>query len=170
MALKRENVVDKIEREVITKRYCSTVGCEQVAMVGQSICEACDNRIRTERTTAANRARGLETIEQMKAYCKRTLRARLFTTKPSFERWSETMTQATVDLLILHAGKPDEIVLERLRAIGALDENNKLVPLADRPARRAAIEAKQKAERERIDAELRARGIVRRDMNPEGAT
>jgi hypothetical protein len=166
MALKRERRTDPFAQPV--KRFCSTVGCEQVAAVGSTRCEACDNRGRMERVRAANEARGLHSVDDMRAYCKRLLRARFLNAKPSFERWAENITQRTVDLIVTHGNDSDVRVLERLFAIGAIDENRKLVPLADRQARRDEIEAKQKAEQERIEAALKAQGVVRRpDIDTE---
>jgi hypothetical protein len=149
------------------KRICTTVGCEQVAAAWSAMCEACEDRERVARAEASCRAKGLNTTAERIAYCRKLLRARLFTAKPSFEAWAEPMTQSTVDLLLLHNGRDDERVLARLRALGALDEQNRLVPHEKRAELRAAHEARVRAERERVDAMLKAQGIVRREVDTE---
>jgi len=54
----------------------------------------------------------------------------------------------------------DVRLLERLRSIGVIDEKDKLVPLAERAARRGAIEALEKERRAAADAQIAAAGIV----------
>jgi hypothetical protein len=59
--------------------------------------------------------------------------------------------------------KNDERVLRRFRAMAVIDEHNQLIPHEKRAEVRAAIEARVRAERERIEAMLKAQGVVRRE-------
>lgn len=170
MALKAESVVDKIEREAGVQRElipCATPGCGGPAFAfvdDRNLCQRCYEGQLNTAAFERCKARGLVTVDDMRAYCRRILKRGVFS-KPSFERWAEFMTQKTVDWLVMRNDKDDHRVLDRLRALGALDENNKLVPLEERAARRAKVEAERKAERERIDAALKAQGIVRSDVD-----
>jgi hypothetical protein len=150
--------------------FCATVGCEQRVLFGQRLCQACDERERNEKAMASNRARGLTSVDEMRAYCRRMLKRGLFGDRPSFERWAENITQGTVERLLLMGGKDDGRVLERLRNMGVIDEQNRVVPVDERGARRAALEAARKADRERIEAVLAAQGVVRKTVDTEAAS
>jgi hypothetical protein len=144
---------------------CRAVGCETPAMNGYAHCEACDRRIRQEKSEARCRELGLTTVEEKKAYCRR-MASRLFN-RPSFERWVENLTQATVDRLALMGGNDDLKTLERFRAHGAIDEQNRLIPHEKRAEVRAAHEALVRAERERLETMLKAQGVVRRETEAQ---
>jgi hypothetical protein len=138
---------------------CRSVGCAQPAMNGFAHCRACEDRLDSERARKACEALGLHTLEQKKAYVRRMMRE-VFA-PPSFDRWAQTIKQGSVDFLVRSGGKDDGKVLDRLRALGVIDGDNKLIPLEKRAEVRAAHEAKVRAERERIDAMLKAQGVVR---------
>jgi hypothetical protein len=151
--------------------HCDTVGCEQPAfnrVDGKNLCRGCEDRIRHEQAEAFCRSKGLDTVEQRRAYCKQQLR-NFGRGVPSFERWARAMTQKTIDYLVLADGADDRKVLERLFYLGVIDEHRKLIPLDQREARRGAMEAARKAERERIEAALAAQGVVRRNVDTEAA-
>lgn len=138
--------------------YCSTVGCEQPAAFlvgGRNLCRLCDARIRQEEAAENCRRQGLNTPEEIRADCMRKMRT--FGITPKLDAWLRIITQGTVDRLLLNG---DEHTLKRLREACAIDEQNKLVPPEQRDAVRAQRDAARTADRERIEAELAARGAV----------
>lgn len=139
------------------KLFCDTVGCEQQGAVrigNRILCLTCRDREREVEAQAFCKARGLHTVEDMRAYCMRL--ARSFGRGGSFETWAKNIRQETVDLIELHGNPSDKQALERLRDHGAIDERNQVVPLEAREAlRQARLEEKKRAE-----AELRERRIV----------
>lgn len=140
------------------KVWCSVVGCEQPAAFlvrGRNLCRGCDTRIRNEEAAEYCRTRGLNTREDMRADVVR--KAREFGTAPKFEAWLRVITQGTVDGLLLNG---DEHTLKRLREACAIDEHDRLIPIEQREAVRASRDAARTADRERIEAELAARGAV----------
>jgi hypothetical protein len=130
-------------------------------MLGFAHCRACDERIRHEAAEARCRELGLTTVAERKAYCRRMMKQTF--APPSFERWANHITQAGVDTLVRMGTKGDEQVLRRFRAMAVIDEHNQLIPHEKRAEVRAAIEARVRAERERIEAMLKAQGVVRRE-------
>lgn len=154
MAGRAPSKVEQLEREAAPVRYCSTVGCEQRAQPGRAQCEACEGRLRHERAVAWCEARGLKTVDDMRRYCARL--ARSIGRPPRFEVWAKNITQRAVDLMLISAGESDKAALERLREHGAIDEANKVVPLEERAKRAEA----RRALRQRMEEELKARGIV----------
>lgn len=165
----RKGLVSDLERQAAEQAapakpprpICRTVGCPQPAMNGFAHCRECDERIRHEAAEARCLELGLTTLEEKKAYVRRM--AKKVFGPPSFERWANHITQAGVDTIVRMGTTNDERVLARFRAMAVIDEKNVLVPVAERAARRAANEAKVRAERERIEAILKSQGIVRRE-------
>lgn len=131
------------------------VPCDECGKPGRRvgariICEACETEERHRASEAFCEAKGLKTREERIAFCKKL--ARSFGQGPRFETWAKNIKQAAVDTLVLHDGKGDRDALDRLRAEGVIDEQNKVIPPG--PARVAAKEA-QRAERERALEELK---------------
>jgi hypothetical protein len=165
----RKGLVSDLERQAAEQAapakpprpICRTVGCPQPAMNGFTHCQACDERIRHEAAEARCRELGLTTVAERKAYCRRMMKQSF--APPSFERWANHITQAGVDTLVRMGTKGDEQVLRRFRAMAVIDEHNELIPQEKRADVRAAIEARVRAERERIEAMLKAQGVVRRE-------
>jgi len=158
MALKRTAAQVDLARAA-AKRFCSRQECGNVALAWHQLCEACYEAVRSAEVKASLEARGLKSVEDCKAYCRRMAK-KVLHGAPSFERWAESMTQATVDVIVTMRTPSDVRLLERLRSIGVIDEKDKLVPLAERAARRGAIEALEKERRAAADAQIAAAGIV----------
>jgi hypothetical protein len=138
---------------------CRTVGCRQPAMNGHAHCQPCTERIRHEEAEAFCQAQGLVTLADKKRFVREKLKS--FARRPSFERWAENMKQESVDFLVRGGGRDDLKVLDRLRAMGIVDDENRLIPLEGRAAAREAREAKVRAERAKAEEILRAQGVVR---------
>lgn len=154
MARKRE--LEKPTTEA-PKVFCDAPGCENRAfnrVAGRNMCRACLESEHRERAAEACKARGLNSIAEMRAYCMRLAKSFV---EPSFERWCKNMRQETVDIIARGGSTTDEKCLERLRAAGVIDGRNKLIPLE---ARAVAADA-HRAERARVickvEEELRAR-------------
>lgn len=141
---------------------CLTKGCGGFAALGGSLCESCQQEVRYRRSAAFCEERGLRTLQERKEFCRRQAREGLFR-GASFETWALSMTQRTIDIIVLNGSASDEHCLERLRAAGVIDGGNKLIPLE---ARAVAAEA-HRAERARVlcenQVELEARGVVERE-------
>jgi hypothetical protein len=140
--------------------YCRSVGCEQRVRTGRAHCEACEVEQRHRESEAFCREHGLTTIEEKRAYCARM--AKRFA-PPSFERWAATITQKTVDIIERLSGKDVDRTLERLRAAGAIDGRNKVIPTE---ARATAAEA-YRAERARRICEVEAALAAHRKAEEE---
>lgn len=137
----------------VSRPFCSTVGCEQRVTNGANggKCNACALREHQERADARCRELGLDTPEKRRDYFHRQLkRVRVDLQKPTFERWCDAMTQHSVDMMVRLDW--DES-LEKLRRACVIDAENKLIPLEQR----AAMLEEKKKERERFEAELKAR-------------
>jgi hypothetical protein len=137
-------------------------GCDQAAyskVEGRNLCLACQAAIRHEKAAAFCKARGLNSVAEMRAYCMKLSRS--FGRAPSFETWCKNMTQRTVDIIARGCTPTDEKCLERLQAAGVIDGRHQLIPME---ARAVAAHA-YRAERARLicqtEAELQARGQVR---------
>lgn len=143
-----------LEQALVTRLWCATVGCERHARPGSRLCEDCETEQHQRASEAFCEAHGLRTVEQKRAYCARL--ARSFGRAPRFETWAKNITQRAVDLMLINAGEGDKQALERLRDYGAIDEQNRVVPTEERAERAQA----RKAQRERIEQELRERGVV----------
>lgn len=102
---------------------------------------------------AAERARqfaekhGLKTVADHIAFFRKKLRS--FGQRDPFETWCTGLTQKAVDRIFMLGGRDAERMRRRWLEAGVIDEHDKLVPLADRPARQAAMkEAAAKAQAE----------------------
>lgn len=144
------------------RRFCATVGCEQTALSWSKLCGNCTDRERAERAEASCRAKGLLTVEDRVRYCRDLLKRGVFG-RPSFERWAENLTQPTIDLIVLHGNEDDLRLLARLRDRCVIDAQNRLTPAADREGLRAERAARIEEERARVEAHLKAQGVVRRE-------
>jgi hypothetical protein len=118
--------------------------------MARTLCQACDERVFHEQAVASCKAKGLDTVEKQRAYCRQMVRS-FGRRAPSFEQWAENITQEAVDRLVLMGGKSDEAVLEKLRAHGAIDGRNKVIPAGE--PRRIAADA-VRAERARQIAKV----------------
>lgn len=143
---------------------CDGAGCLQAAFsrVGASNlcleCQAAERRKVSEQFCAE---RGLDTVEAKREFCK-TL-ARKFGRGPSFEEWARSITQKTVDIIERMGGKDVERTLDRLRAAGAIDGRNKVIPMEAREVAAAA----HRAERARLICETEAYLEARRRETEE---
>lgn len=140
--------------------FCATVGCEQRCMPGHRLCGSCEVEQRHRESEAFCREHGLTTVEEKRAYCARM--ARRFA-PPSFERWAATITQKTVDIIERLGGKDVDRTLERLRAAGAIDGRNKVIP----PEARATAAEAYRAERARQICEMQAALAAHRKSEEE---
>lgn len=117
-------------------------------------------RVAAERARAWMEANGLKTPEDCSAFVRRQARGNHahMRTLSKFEAWCESMKQSAVDWLVRDriTNPETEKVLRRLRAAAVIDEHNRLIPLPNRPALRAKLDA----ERAAADAELLARRRV----------
>lgn len=151
---------------------CDTTGCGDEAWIRdgeQNLCRRCHEGKRNTEAFERCKAKGLNTVADMQAYCRQSLKKGLFG-RPSFERWAETMKQGTVDTMLRMATLSDEKTLERLRTLCVIDAENKVIPVVERQALRDALEAKIRAERERVAKLLGEQGVVRRsDVDTEAA-
>lgn len=135
---------------------CDTDGCGEPAFVrdeGRNYCHRCYEGRRNTEAFERCKAMGLNTVEDMRAYCRQMLKKGIFE-KPSFERWAETMKQATVDAMVRMCTDSDLKTIGRLRAMCAIDADNKIVPLEKRQALRSAMAARIAAESALEDAPL----------------
>jgi hypothetical protein len=81
-----------------------------------------------------------------------------------FEVWCNSISQHSIDIMLTTSGREAmEPLFERFRRAGVIDANDKLVPKEDRARYASAYEAQRKAERERIEAELAAHGVIPRE-------
>lgn len=154
--------VAQLESQAAPVRYCDTVGCEQPAkhrVDGKALCDGCEERVRGEVSRERCKARGLNTVEEMRAYCRR-MAGRAFGAPPTFEVWAKNITQQTVDILVRMGGRDDLKALDRLRRFGVIDEENRLVPHDQREARRRLFAEQERVDRERFEAEMKAKGVV----------
>lgn len=55
--------------------------------------------------------------------------------RPPFQKWADSITQKTVDAIARFGAENDNECLVRLRALGVIDERNRVVPVALRPWR-----------------------------------
>lgn len=164
MALKQAPRTQPFAESV--KRFCATVGCEQVALAWSRLCATCEARVRSEAAEASCRAKGLLTVEDRVRYCRDLLKRGVFG-RPSFERWAENLTQPTIDLIVLHGNEDDLRLLARLRDRCVIDAQNRLTAPADRERLRAERAARVEQERARVAEALAAQGVVRRDIDTE---
>lgn len=150
-------------------RLCATEGCQGKPLPHRAKCENCDTRERQEKSAARCAELGLHTVEAKREFCRQLLRS--FGTGPSFDTWAKKITQRTVDLIALHAGKGDLQCLERLRTVGAIDGRNKLIPVEARAVAADAyrqerarelvkVQAELAEQRENMERELQERGRV----------
>ena len=149
-------------------RYCATVGCEQKARVGALKCESCETRERQERSEARCRELGLTTVEEKRAYCRRMAKT-AFNRTPSFVAWALKMQQRTLDLILLQGGKDAENTRRRLEELGVLGPDGKLLPVDQREEAMVAAREKRAEERAKLEAQLKAQGVVRREIDTEAS-
>lgn len=148
----RLNKVQEIEREVRGLPTCERCHAGRATNIikERRLCDSCQADLRHEESKAFCDRMGLRTIDEMREFCRQ--RARTFGRGISFEQWSKTITQRTVDIIAVTGGRSDEQCLERLRAVGAIDGRNKLIPLE---GRQVAADA-HRAERARLICETEA--------------
>lgn len=131
---------------------CDTVGCGKPGrrIGARLVCTDCEANERHRAAEAFCKSQGLVTIEDKREFCRRTARDGMFSRFPSFQRWASGIKQAAVDLMVLHDGKGDREALERLRAEGAIDGRNQVIP----PEARAVAKEAYRAERARQIAQV----------------
>lgn len=101
-------------------------------------CEAAERHAESEKFCAAH---GLVTREDMMAFCKR--QARTFGRAQSFEGWAQGIKQQAVDFLVRDDSTGSREALERLRAEGAVDGRNQVIPAEARAVAKAAYRAER---------------------------
>ena len=147
-----------LSSEAGPRMVCDTKGCDQAAMIrdedGEALCHRCDEGKHNRRAFEHCKALGLNSVEDMKAYCRRTAKT-LFRGQASTDTWLEQMTQPTVDRIVTMGTKTDEKLLERLRAKCVIDNENRVIDPVKRPSLRAARAAHIENERRRAEAELK---------------
>lgn len=152
--------------EVAGRVSCDTEGCGAWAFIkekNKNLCQRCWEGQLNAEAYAHCKDKGLNTVADMRAYCSRLLRSGVFTA-PSFERWAENLQQPAIDRMAMMNGKSDKQVLLRLRGLGVIDAQNKIIPVDARAAARNAHEAEVRAERERAEAILKDQGVIAADV------
>lgn len=158
----QQGKVAQLEREAaalppIPLLPCGRGGCKNPAKVKVAerwVCFACRDELRSDESRKFCEARGLRTVEEMRAYCKE--KARSFGRAGSFDAWTKNMTQSTVDIIRRLDGARSP-TLDRLLEAGVVDGADKLIPFGH--ARQIAREARL-AERARAICELQEKGFA----------
>lgn len=113
-----------------------------------------EEEARRRQTAAFMEREGLKTVEDCRAYVRRTMRAILTRDLGSvFERWAENMRQDTVDRLTITGTDDDKRLLARLQGMRVIDAQAKIIPIEQR----AELRQKDAEERKRIEAEIEER-------------
>lgn len=162
----RVGLVSQLERQASAGDEAprARCGCGHMAFIrdgGENLCLRCyEGKSNTEAFQHC-KALGLNSVEDMRRYCAQRAR-QVLRGVPSFERWANTITQATVDRIALMGGKDDKRTLERLQDVGVIDADRRIIPVDLREAARAERAGRIRAERERVEAMLKAQGVVRK--------
>lgn len=98
---------------------------------------------------------GLKTQEDCRKFVREKF-TEMRTEQRGFEHWCRHMKQSAVDWIARGESKDDKRLLQRLRDCGVIDDQNKLIPLEERPPRAARIQMERMA----VAAELEKRREV----------
>jgi hypothetical protein len=136
--------VAALEREAATAQQipllpCGRGGCKNPAKVKVAerwVCFACRDELRSDESQKFCESKGLRTIDEKRDYCKRM--ARSFGRSLSFEGWAKAIKQEAVDFLARDDSTGSREALERLKAEGAIDGRNKVIPLEARAVAKEA--------------------------------
>lgn len=126
-----------------------------VRIGGKNLCLACEQRVRLAEAREFCKSKGLDTVEKQRDYCRRL--ARSFGHRPTaggFQRWADTITQHTVDWMLRMGTKSDEQAIERLRAAGAIDGRNRVIPKEARAVAADAYRAERARQIAKVQEEL----------------
>lgn len=173
----RVNKVQKLEREAAASAQqaqlmpCGRGGCKNPARTkfnGRWLCFDCRNDLKSEESRKFCEAKGLRTVDEMRAYCRDT--ARKIGQGVSFETWAKNITQKTVDIIARGGARSDEACLERLRAAGAIDGRSRVIPQDARAVAKAAYLAERARLIVQTEEELRARAAQREPGSDDETT
>lgn len=163
MALKSAGKVGELEREAKAAAAitCDVGSCKNRATTvfeKRNVCESCRADMRHEEARKFCESRGLRTVDEMRAYCRD--QAKKFGRGPTFEDWAKNITQKTVDIAERMWGSDNDL-LTRLRAEGAIDGRNKLIPAEARAVAKAAYLAERARQVVAAQAEIAAMAAAR---------